>query len=95
MITDEEFQAAITLSEGALESKLVERCFKEGDFFTTRYMLLNGVSEYRIKPQPFECWVNVYDDGEHNAYDKEKSAVENAYEKTVRVAVHMREVVDE
>ncbi len=47
--------------------------------------------EYRIKPEPFECWVNVYNDGcicAHSTKKKAKRGTANTSGRTV----HMREV---
>ncbi len=51
--------------------------------------------EYRIKPEPFECWVNVYDtDGKSRySYDSEEAAEKNI-SGTCRT-IHMIEKTDE
>lgn len=48
--------------------------------------------QYRIKPEPLECWVNVYPSC-GVAYQSEQKAKENAIDDCKRVAVHMREVI--
>ena len=51
---------------------------------------------YRIKPKPFECWVNVYPNVELAAHADEDSAIQCAgHGSCQRVAVKMREVTDE
>jgi hypothetical protein len=50
-------------------------------------------SDYRIKPEPLECWVNTYKNSIYNAlHPTEDSAKAAANEDTIRVAVHMKEV---
>ncbi len=50
--------------------------------------------EYRIKPTPLECWVNVYRDGGMDVHRFEGVAKEQSVDVPTisRVAVHMREV---
>ena len=62
-------------------------------------LALDKGCEYRIKPEPLECWVNVYQNrdisncgsGFRTKEAAEKASAGNA----VRVAVHMREVTDD
>ncbi len=48
---------------------------------------------YRIKPEPFECWVLLFGDGSGGTktYSSDKEAKQNLHIKSGRVA-HMREV---
>ena len=57
--------------------------------------LYNEVRKRRVKPRPLECWVNVYGDGAYHLaiHSTEYDAKKNAGSGTVRIAVHMREVV--
>ena len=50
-------------------------------------------TEYRIKPEPFECWVNIYE-GNYNCYHNSKYNAEKGFSHgdNSRCAVHMREV---
>ena len=49
---------------------------------------------YRAKPEPIECWANIYPDGETtNYYASENEATQDAGIGSVRVAVHMKEVI--
>ena len=48
--------------------------------------------EYRIKPEPFEQWVNVYAMGVNFVHDSKKQAVAEASITAKRIAVHMVEV---
>ena len=50
-------------------------------------------NDYRIKPEPFECWVNVYSDIV-DCHTTEEGAIKAVYS-AIRTAVHMREVMDE
>jgi hypothetical protein len=59
----------------------------------------NDKIEYRIKPEPLECWVNVYEDGGIGVYETEEEAnvhasIGGSHRPDVKV-VHMREVTDE
>lgn len=55
------------------------------------------VNEYRIKPEPLECWVTFYDEsfnkGFGGAYLSEDQAKRGACEHLKRI-IHMREVED-
>ena len=42
--------------------------------------------------EPFECWVNIYPDGDPNAHTSESKAVMSAGSYATRTAVHLREV---
>ena len=50
---------------------------------------------YRIKPEPFECWVNIYG-GDLNlySYHTEKLALADSRDgrEPIKSAIHMREV---
>ena len=53
--------------------------------------------EYRVKPEPLECWVNVYKDGSVTHHHTKESAEQWAAkysgdEAAERVAVHLKEV---
>ena len=48
-------------------------------------------TQYRIKPEPLECWVNVYE-GVMRVHTSEAGAKEAAQSYALRVAVHMKEV---
>ena len=50
--------------------------------------------EYRIKPEPLECWVNVYPTA-IDSFQSKKSAENNSGTRAIRIAVHMREVADD
>jgi hypothetical protein len=47
--------------------------------------------DYRIKPEPLECWVNVYNTC-LNSHWTEADAKAHAGETALRIAVHMKEV---
>lgn len=49
--------------------------------------------EFRIAPEPLECWVNVYPDGFRHYYDSKESAdhFTGPIDRRIR-CVHMREV---
>ena len=49
--------------------------------------------DYRVAPEPLECWVNVYPD-DISAHKTEQRARKYANSTAVRVAVRMREVVE-
>jgi hypothetical protein len=53
-------------------------------------------SNYRIKPEPLECWVNVYSNESMCVYSGEKEAKcsPDSSVVIVRRAVHMKEVRD-
>ena len=55
---------------------------------------LFALCDYRIKPEPLECWVNVYGDGSSTSYRTEERARQqnSIHFKPVRIAVHMKEV---
>lgn len=51
-----------------------------------------GNYDYRIKPEPFECWVNIYNTGSHIAWNSEEEALSvEKFGEVVRTA-HLREV---
>ena len=54
---------------------------------------LSDARTWRVKPQPLEGWVNAYGDGSWAIHSTEYAAKKNAGSGTVRIAVHMREVV--
>jgi hypothetical protein len=49
-------------------------------------------SDYRIKPEPLECWVNVYEHGTNTVFESKVMAEAAAQSYALRVAVHMKEV---
>lgn len=49
--------------------------------------------DYRVKPEPMELWVNVYDDGFGLGYANEVSALNRAGTYFARKAVLFREVI--
>ena len=49
--------------------------------------------DYRVKPEPMELWVNVYDDGSGIGYTNEASALNRAGTYFARKAVLFREVI--
>lgn len=54
------------------------------------------VDNWRVKPKPVELWVNVYKFDECNLYYSKEDALEkNAIRNAIRVAVHMKEVIDD
>ena len=48
--------------------------------------------DYRIKPEPLECWVNVYPQGVPSIWGSEQDAKRTAGSNAARIAVHMKEV---
>lgn len=53
------------------------------------------IREAEEPPAPFECWVNVYEDGaEYYVYNSKEIAQHHALGTVKRTAVHMREVVE-
>ena len=59
----------------------------------------DSADNYRIKPEPLECWVNVYSNtGINNCgsgFNTKEAAEKASAGNAVRVAVHMREVTDD
>lgn len=55
----------------------------------------NNPEDYRIKPEPLECWVNVYDDGGLLLFDDENEARKYANDRVARVAVRMIEAPEQ
>lgn len=53
------------------------------------------ISDYRIKPEPKELWVNEYGSGRGYGFPNADTAKKDAFHTAVRVAVHYREVCDE
>jgi hypothetical protein len=51
--------------------------------------------EYRIKPEPMEIWVNVYDDGETSCPYKSKDDAQQSGINAGRRTVKFREALDE
>jgi hypothetical protein len=51
-----------------------------------------GSFDYRIKPEPLECWVNVYEHGTNTVFESKVMAEAAAQSYALRVAVHMKEV---
>ncbi len=49
--------------------------------------------DYRVKPEPMELWVNVYDDGSGMGYTNKASALNRAGMYFARKAVLFREVI--
>ena len=45
---------------------------------------------YRAKPEPFECWCNVYIEAFHS-YSSRAAAVDSAHSSAIKIAVHMVE----
>lgn len=50
--------------------------------------------EYRIKPKPLECWVNVYQHDQLVIHPSQDEAREHASPCATRACVHMREVTE-
>lgn len=83
-------------------AEIQERCGDDdwhepiGDEIT---LALDNAYEYRIKPEPLECWVNVYSNtGINNCgsgFNTKEAAEKASAGNAVRVAVHMREVTDD
>ncbi len=48
---------------------------------------------YRIKPEPMELWVNVYESGDHYVYTAKEKALLHAHKHCLRKAVLFREVI--
>ena len=55
---------------------------------------LTNMRTARVKPQPLEGWLNSYGDDSWAVHPTEHDAKKNAGAGAVRVAVHMREVVE-
>lgn len=51
-----------------------------------------NVTDYRIKPEPREWWLNVYPDGESFSYDSKEQA--DAKRRALGRTVKVREVLD-
>jgi hypothetical protein len=49
-------------------------------------------SDYRIKPEPIEYWVNIYPSKAIGHHETKDEAVLCAHSNALRVAVHMKEV---
>ena len=49
--------------------------------------------EYRIKPEPLECWVTVNDSGNFSGLHTKKSTAEEEVKTWAGRVVHMREVL--
>lgn len=49
--------------------------------------------DYRVKPEPMELWVNVYDDGSGMGYTNKASALNRAGMYFARKAALFREVI--
>jgi len=64
-------------------------CADEGDVLFDR-----PPKFYRVKPEPLECWVNVYTEGNMFINTTEKNAKYRAGDDAIRIAVHMREVTE-
>ena len=47
--------------------------------------------DYRVKPEPLECWVNFYDNNDSWASRTKAQAISKARPDAIRVAVHMVE----
>jgi len=47
---------------------------------------------YRVKPEPLECWANIYAGRYTHYYHGQDIAIAAAGPSALRVAVHMREV---
>lgn len=53
--------------------------------------------DYKVDPEPREWWVNFFKDGCFSFYDDQESAQSSAHDRPenfLRVAVHVREVID-
>lgn len=50
--------------------------------------------EYRIAPGPLECWVNVYTHKQYSAWETKEEAEKGADPSAIRLAIHMREVIE-
>ena len=81
-------QAYQWLSEG----KEVEWCYNNGEWEDWSG-LLTFPHEYRLKPIPLECWVNQYPDELGRAWEDLEGARRNSHDNAIRIAVHMREVL--
>lgn len=49
--------------------------------------------DYRVKPEPMELWVNVYESGDHYVYTAKEKALLHAHKHCLRKAVLFREVI--
>lgn len=57
-----------------------------------RSEIIAAIEVFKAKPEPFECWANVYQDGSCMGFAREARALLETTPKHVRVAVHLREV---
>ena len=79
------------LADGKLQYQNFDGSWSDTDSSDFRH----NPNSYRIKPEPFECWENIYE-RYSDSYRSEIDAINNCNEITViRRAVHMREVADE
>jgi len=90
----------IKVMQAYLEGKTIQfRLWKEDDFTDwgsdAEPQWNWGAVEYRVKPEPLELWVNIYDNGAVLTYKSEEEARGNVGTKIDRVAVHMREVIED
>ena len=49
---------------------------------------------FRPKPKPLELWINVWDNGYTLSYRTKEKAERQKNNRVVRVAVHLREVIE-
>lgn len=54
----------------------------------------NSDWEYRIKPEPREFWVNIYEDGDIFIHPSKEKALQNAGSKRIPQTIRLREVID-
>lgn len=82
----------------------VVTAFKNGKKIESRNKVIGGWTDsnpdwnffcfdYRVKPEPMELWVNVYESGDHYVYTAKEKALLHAHKHCLRKAVLFREVI--
>ena len=65
----------IEVMQAALDGKEIEMEMPNGEWLPQHDLQFNWADyEYRVKSEPFECWANIYPDGEYTIYGDEKTA---------------------
>jgi hypothetical protein len=85
---NELLEAALKLAE---TFKSIEN---KADWSMETQQALDAIEKHRPKPEPLECWANLYKDGSRNYHTTETAAqnVGDLHGLMIRRAVHLREV---
>lgn len=93
-MTREEAKQRYPLLQAHAEGKVIQVLTAEGWQDTHDPCFLAPVSHYRIKPEPLECWVNVYENNFTHSHASAENARSGASGMALRTAVHCREVIE-